>query len=171
MYLPPEMLLDLEPTKAVDIWCFGCLLFEYLFGTPLFVDYFYVNADEGRFQGLKDRHLMAICQTLSSLLPPHMFKHWRRGNIYLSPDGKTLISENAQRELIKKGDQRDEEDLDNVVDEEPAETLESLINRLKPDDLDDEEAKEVLQLLLWILNLDPEKRPSAEQILQHPWFN
>lgn len=40
----------------------------------------------------------------------------------------------------------------------------------KPTELDDEEVYVMLNLLRYILNYDPAKRPSAMEILDHPWF-
>jgi non-specific serine/threonine protein kinase len=53
-------------------------------------------------------------------------------------------------------------------------TFDSLEERLrdqKPEDMSESEEKEVAQMLRWIFEYDPSKRPSAEAILQHPWFS
>jgi hypothetical protein len=48
--------------------------------------------------------------------------------------------------------------------------LEVLFDENKPDDIDAEEAKVITTLIRQILKYDPSQRPSAEEILGHPWF-
>ncbi|KAI9162800.1 Cytochrome P450 monooxygenase apf7 [Paramyrothecium foliicola] len=57
-----------------------------------------------------------------------------------------------------------------LVDEEPFQSLEQKLKKRWPGPDAESEAKEVLDLLLRILSLDPGNRPSAAEILQHPWF-
>ncbi|KAI9163649.1 SRSF protein kinase 2 [Paramyrothecium foliicola] len=57
-----------------------------------------------------------------------------------------------------------------LINESLFRSLETRLAETKQDGVEDSEIQEVLGLLRWILNLDPEKRPSAAEILQHPWF-
>lgn len=53
-----------------------------------------------------------------------------------------------------------------MVDQTP---LEELFDEASPD-ISDEESRMVKNLILRILQYDPAKRPSAEEILLDPWF-
>lgn len=48
--------------------------------------------------------------------------------------------------------------------------LEAQFKENKPDDLDEAEADVVTTLIRSILRYEPSQRPSAEEILKHPWF-
>ena len=54
-----------------------------------------------------------------------------------------------------------------LVDEEL--TMEEAFDQARPD-LDEEEARRVKALVRQILQYDPTKRPTAEEILSDPWF-
>lgn len=43
-------------------------------------------------------------------------------------------------------------------------------HELKPCEMDANEAESVVDMLKQILRYDTEKRPSAEELLSHPWF-
>ena len=49
--------------------------------------------------------------------------------------------------------------------------LETLFEKYKPKDMDSDEAKVVTDLIRQILQYEPAKRPTAAQLLEHPWFN
>lgn len=51
----------------------------------------------------------------------------------------------------------------------PSESIETAFLLDKPTELDDE-GYAILNLLRSMLNYDPAKRPSAVEILDHPWF-
>jgi serine/threonine protein kinase len=48
--------------------------------------------------------------------------------------------------------------------------LEVQFEKNKPDDVDAAEAKVITTLIREILQYEPSKRPTAEQLLKHPWF-
>ena len=49
------------------------------------------------------------------------------------------------------------------------ESMEQLFDEAKPD-ISEEEAQEVKAFIRLILQYDPAKRPSAADLLRHPWF-
>lgn len=49
-------------------------------------------------------------------------------------------------------------------------TIEDRFKKERPEDVDEEEEKEIVRTLYDILRIDPEDRPSADEILKGPWF-
>jgi non-specific serine/threonine protein kinase len=52
-----------------------------------------------------------------------------------------------------------------------SDSLEVHFDQNKPSDIDVEEAKVITDLIRKILQYEPAKRPTAEEILKHPWFS
>jgi non-specific serine/threonine protein kinase len=50
-------------------------------------------------------------------------------------------------------------------------SLEVLFAKNKPDEIDDKESAVLCSLMKQILQYDPAKRPSAVDLLKHPWFS
>jgi serine/threonine protein kinase len=48
--------------------------------------------------------------------------------------------------------------------------LETSFDQSKPPEISDEERDVVTALIRRVLHYDPEKRPSAKELLQDPWF-
>ena len=51
-----------------------------------------------------------------------------------------------------------------------SESLELQFEKNKPEDIDAVESKVITRLIREILQYEPSKRPTAEQLLRHPWF-
>lgn len=49
-------------------------------------------------------------------------------------------------------------------------TLEQRFRKNRPEDIDEAEEQQILHLLRWVFQYEPSARPSAEEILTHPWF-
>lgn len=49
-------------------------------------------------------------------------------------------------------------------------TLEQRLRKNRPEDIDEAEEQQILHLLRWVFQYEPAARPSAEEILTHPWF-
>lgn len=52
----------------------------------------------------------------------------------------------------------------------PCRSLEGRFDDNKPQDVDEVEEQQVLHLLRWIFQYDAAARPTAEELLDHPWF-
>lgn len=52
----------------------------------------------------------------------------------------------------------------------PADSLETVFHSEKCCEFDAGEEESVIDMLKQILSYEPEKRPSAEKLLSHPWF-
>ncbi|KAI5865652.1 kinase-like protein [Durotheca rogersii] len=184
----PETILGLSVGKEIDIWCFGCLVFELLTGQQLFVRIQPLEGDEYDEQ-INDEHLCQISDVIGRL-PEHMFARWRRAPRYFAPDGQRIRSETLDGDESSRSsdgeDAGDVEDVHNVragletprssesISLAAPETFDSLEKQFrdgKPDGIDEVETKQILDLLGRLLQLDPSQRPSTEDILKHAWFS
>ncbi|KAF5566762.1 CMGC SRPK kinase [Fusarium phyllophilum] len=151
----PELVLKGEFDKGQDIWSFGCLVFELIAGRPLF----YVFGPPQYDTSLDDEHLLEVTEKLGPL-PDDLFSHWKTSSLYYNEDGKKY---NWIIDGVPKG-------RDPVTpDPSQLDTMEKAFDKKSPE-MTEEEAQEVKKLIRWILQYDPAKRPSAEEILRHPWF-
>ncbi|KAF5616943.1 cmgc srpk kinase [Fusarium sp. NRRL 25303] len=149
----PELILKGELHKTQDIWSFGCILFEMITGRPLF--YVFGPSDDDTSL-LDDEHLLEVIDRLGPL-PDELYKYWKTSSRYYTQDGTKY---NCMIGGVPKG----QEPL--MLEESP---MEQAFEDNSPD-MTEEEAQEVKKLIRWILQYDPAKRPSAEEILRHPWF-
>ncbi|KFA75783.1 hypothetical protein S40288_09664 [Stachybotrys chartarum IBT 40288] len=144
----PEVILRGVINQSLDIWSFGCLIFELMTGRPLFCIAGPDDAD--------DDHLLSLISTIGPL-PDDLFKHWKTSSLYYTPEGKLF---NYELGGVAEG----EEPL--LLDEPP---MEELFDQAGPE-LDVEEAGVVKALIRRILQYNPVDRPTAVEILSDPWF-
>ncbi|EGY19378.1 uncharacterized protein VDAG_09580 [Verticillium dahliae VdLs.17] len=178
-----ETILGLDLGKRTDIWCVGCLVFELITGRQLFVRLEALQGDESD-ETTNDEHLIQLSQVLGPM-PTSLFTHWQRGPQYYGLEGELIIDdgesdvsddEKSSQATLESGDNRSQGNRVGSERGSPLATAESFVSleqqlrKCKPDDMEEAEEAIVLELLRWILQYDPEKRPSAEEILTHPWF-
>ncbi|KAG9232735.1 putative serine protein kinase [Amylocarpus encephaloides] len=144
----PELILTGAVDKTLDIWSFGCLVFELTTGQPLFC----IPGPE--FED--DDHLLSLTARLGAL-PDELIKHWKTSSLYFTPEKRLF---NCQLGGVAKGG----EPL--MVEQS---SMEELFDQAGPD-LDKKEAHQVKALIRRILQYDPKKRPSAKEILSDLWF-
>jgi len=77
------------------------------------------------------------------------------------PRAKNYFSPNRER-LGPYADDREKPCVDDP--------LEIRFKDHKPDDIDDLEADVITSLMKSILKYEPSQRPTAEDLLEHPWF-
>jgi non-specific serine/threonine protein kinase len=77
---PPELILGGINGKSLDVWSFGCLIFEFITGQPLFCVPGYSNADKE-----DDDHLLQLSDILGPL-PDHLYQLWTRSSNYFAAD-------------------------------------------------------------------------------------
>jgi non-specific serine/threonine protein kinase len=148
----PELVLKGELNMAQDIWSFGCLIFELIAGRPLF--YVFGPAEDDTM--LDDEHLLEITDRLGQL-PDELSSHWKTSSRYFTKDGTKYncmiggVPEGREPLMLRQSS------MEQAFDEESPEMTK-------------EEANEIKKLIRWIFHYDPAKRPSAKEILCHPWF-
>jgi serine/threonine protein kinase len=139
---------------SLDIWSFGCLVFEFITGRQLFlVPSWGYDKDEQQ-----DVLLLQMTDILGPL-PDNIFKLWRRAATYFNKDQvqfNSYLGGKVPKGADPLGVKRD--------------PLETFFNKERPQDISEEETKIVTTLIRRILQYDPEKRPAAEELLQDPWF-
>lgn len=191
----PELILGERLTTAVDIWSFGCLVFELLTGAPLFQ---VEGLDGDQFDETEnDGHLVQITETIQPLTQS-LFDRWPRASTYYGDDREgPLIYEDAdltdtatdsEDKCESAGKEVDEEDMD-LSDQGSGDSglegqvplaylshirLKSLEEKFadkKPADIDVREEEEVISLMRLALQPDVASRASATHLLQQPWFS
>lgn len=139
----PERLFDSPLDQSIDIWSFGCLVFEILAGCALFP----IMPDDH-----DDCHILMIIDQLGPL-PEQLFSQWDQSHIY-------FLSNSTQNSIV------DESDMELLKDISFA----TRFHEEKGCEIDDNEEESVIDILRQILRYEPEKRPSAKELLCHPWF-
>ncbi|OBT82864.1 hypothetical protein VE02_08567 [Pseudogymnoascus sp. 03VT05] len=147
----PELFLTGTVDKTLDMWSFGCLIFELVTGQPLF----FVPWSEDKSRE-NDDHLLSLTSALGPLAED-LFSHWTSSSLYFTPERKLF---NCRIGGVPEG----KKPL--MVEQTP---LEELFDEASPD-ISKEESDTVKALIRRILQYDPAKRPSAEEILLDPWF-
>lgn len=182
----PEAILGDVVGKGLDIWCFGCLIFEMLVERPLFVG---LQSLEGKAYDeiTNDEHLCQIWNVIGPF-PQSLREKWRRADKYFGPDGEKLQSrdegEDSPDEDEDIGDRGNGASPGAEFDEEMSDTssvslaypgeyssLQRQFTDEKPDGIGETEEEEILHLLRWIFQYDPSHRPSTAKLLDHPWFS
>jgi len=135
-------------TTALDIWSIGCLAYEFLAGTPLFL----VLGGAPNSDDCNDDHLLQMHTALGPL-PIHILSQWLTMHRYFNDDGVLYNTMMQGPKAIYQ-----------------VQTLEDAFKENRPEDMGDVEAESVLDLIRSALTYQLEKRPSAEQMLQHAWL-
>lgn len=181
----PEVILGRPVDEKIDIWSFGCLVFELMTGTRLFpVD------DLGSQEEVDDDHFLALHDVLGEL-PEDIAAGWTRRNLWFGPAGERL-NPYAPKPSVETGSKHDDEvngghevgnqdsrhsgipaDLELPSEEyiiTPSPPLEQLFDENKPDTIDEDEARVITTLLRRVLRYNPADRPSAADLLAEEWF-
>lgn len=157
----PELILEMPFDHTTDIWSFGCLLFEPVTGTPMFA---VGRAPEIPIVTTNDDHLLQMT-TILGPLPPDQRSRWRRHDRYY---GSHL--ERIRTMVIEDDDEEDGHAGGEDIGEDFFEPLQQFFDRMKPREMSDTEADEVIKLLRATLHYKPENRPSTGELLEHPWI-
>ncbi|KAL5338626.1 kinase-like domain-containing protein [Aspergillus crustosus] len=149
----PELIFTNTVNKDQDIWSFGCLIFELFIGRHLFSVTNYGHPEE-----VDDEHLLQFHDILGPL-PETLRNAYPRAQIYYNKEGE--IIRNYIGELPEGFD---------PTTIKPAPSLEQAFDDERLDNMTGEEADVIKELIRWILDYDPAKRPTASELLQHSWF-
>lgn len=100
-----------------------------------------------------DEHLLQMNDILEPLPDIWLEETWPRAKKYFGP---------GRQRLGTCSDDQEEPYIDDP--------LEVRFKEHKPNNIDDMEADVITSLIRSILKYDPLQRPSAEELLKHPWF-
>ncbi|KAK6384336.1 hypothetical protein LTS17_001899 [Exophiala oligosperma] len=146
----PELILGEKIGPSIDIWSFGCLVFEILTGASLFSVMLLHKDHQGRTD---DDHLLQMNDILGPLPDIWLQERWPRAQTYFGPNRERL------------GPYADDQERPYIDD-----PLEVRFKEHKPDDIDDVEADVITSLIRSILRYEASQRPTADDLLEHPWF-
>jgi serine/threonine protein kinase len=137
------MVLGGPPNKTLEIWSFGCLVFELVTGRQLFC------------VGNSDDDILLDFSSVLGPFPDELFRRWKTSSLYFTPEG-TLV--NCQLGGVRERGEPLPPD---------EKTMEELFDQAKPD-VDEEEGREIKTLVRRILQYDPDQRLSSQKILSDP---
>ena len=160
-YRAPEVILGCRYDYKIDMWSLGCILAELYTGYVLF--------QNDSIQGLLSRVIGII-----GPVPEYMMKEGRLVSNFFSREGLIYqeagagADENESQQMSdssrvqkKKRPAEDGVDLKIHILVSKKTTLK---HRLKCDDA------YFIDFVRWLLEIDPTKRPSAKEAMQHPWL-
>ncbi|KAI1289092.1 serine/threonine-protein kinase SRPK3 [Xylaria venustula] len=168
-YRAPETILGNRVDCTIDIWSFGCLMFELLTDCPLFGVASFCSTP----QMYNDDHLIQLSYVIGPL-PQHIRNAWPRYTSYFGPSGERLNTtpfdlDNSEQARALKASLPPLPPRD-YSPPESLPSLEELFFKYKAKDIGNEEARVLVSLLRDILQIEPSKRPSAAQLLERRWF-
>ncbi|KAI1303969.1 serine protein kinase [Xylaria venustula] len=145
----PEILLTGFVNDTVDIWSFGCMVFELITGCPLFSLHWSPQVDKC------DNILLNIFKIIGTF-PNGLRQQWSQRHMIV----------NTRDEFVPPPWLAGGEHcyIETRMD------LEDFFEHKKPNDIDRNEAGQIKRLLRRIFRYDPKERPSAAELLQEPWF-
>lgn len=150
----PELVLGLPFDQGIDIWAFGWLIAQLVTGQPPFAIDNWADCTPEDEAATDDDHIMGFIDLLGPL-PEHLLQMWPRRERYYQEDGTQI------RWNVDSGD---------PGEPGPQCILEDFILQNRNPDISVEEAAVISGLLRQILQYEPEKRPSAQEILSHAWL-
>ncbi|KAG6111619.1 hypothetical protein E4U13_004738 [Claviceps humidiphila] len=142
----PEVTVGAPCDTGVDIWSLGCLVMQFVQSLVPFSG----EASESGAYTAEDHQLAGFLEAFG-LFPPSLLKQGRRASQYFDEQGKLLRSPLD----VGTGDEQTVDDID----------------FLQPSDMPDDEIYVYLDFLKGMLQLDPLKRKSAAELLQHEWLS
>jgi serine/threonine protein kinase len=147
----PKLVLTGTVNATLDIWSFGCLIFELVTGTPLF-------CIPGGGCSSSSSHLLDLTARIGPL-PDELFRHWKTSSLYFTPERELY---NCQLGGVPEGKEGEPLMIEQT-------TMEELFDQAGPE-IGENEAIQIKALIRRILRYKPAERPSARELLADPWF-
>ncbi|KAG6204243.1 hypothetical protein E4U35_003550 [Claviceps purpurea] len=144
----PEVAIGAPWDTGVDIWTLGCLIVELLHNFLLFPG----SASKKGTWTAEEDHLARIIQVLGTF-PPSLLKKGRLSKSYFDDQMKLIRGPSLERS-----------------------SLECMLNGVvkpykRPSDMSKKEFDVFIDFLKGMLEINPMKRKSAAQLLQHEWLS
>lgn len=154
----PELILRQPFSTGIDIWSFGCLVYELITGQQLFTSMVFCH-DQAHLDAADDDHMCQLNNIIGPM-PDWLMSAWPRSNEWLEANGNRLKRKDGGNVDV------DDEQQDPCVNR----SLEHRFASVEHPEIDEDEAAVICQLIRKILVYDPAERPSAEELLKDPWF-
>jgi serine/threonine protein kinase len=149
----PEIVIGRKIDHKIDIWSFGCLIYQFLTGHVLFQVSGLADIPQ---EENDDDHLLQMIDALCQL-PEDLLTSWPRHVRYFDKNLRLIrtdvsSSETAEGELYQ----------------DPS--LKESFREAMTEKMDAEEVAFVLDLLRKVLQYEPDLRPSTSELLRDSWF-
>ena len=185
-YRAPEVILGMQYGPAIDMWSAGCMLYELRTGTPLFMGWSEhdqlckMEATLGRIpQSVYDRvpgeYRNRYFDMSGRMKPsPELLRAVKKDKIPFPTPGSRPIAAAMHDELAKRGASTSgrtskEENRKGMAIEELDRTMQDGASVADHGEFD-EEHEILLALISRMVTLDPKRRITPEQALEHPFF-
>ncbi|KXH25936.1 serine/threonine-protein kinase SRPK3 [Colletotrichum nymphaeae SA-01] len=180
----PEVILNEAIGTGIDIWSFGCIVYELVTGAALFQLPPFGLSDTEK----KDEQLIQLTDIIGPL-PRTLAAKWSNAGKYYDSSGERLdtvptdiidgFTEDSSSDFRSiDGSSDGFEDVDGSgldlgerVPPQVHESLEKLVKVHKASYVGDEEEEQIVSFLRAIFRYDPLHRPSAGALLDFSWLN
>jgi len=139
-YRSPEVLVGVPYSTPIDVWSVACLIFELVTG-----DYLFKPKDDSNGEHSRDEDHLALMAELLGKIPKRL----------------TATGKFSKYFFNRKGEFRNIKNLDTWP------LLDVLIEKYK---MEYQDALELTNFLLPMLQMEPSHRATAAEMLQHPWL-
>lgn len=170
-YRAPEVLLGLPYDGKIDVWSLGCVIAEMYTGQVTFQNDSVVS-------------MLARIEAICGAFPRHMIEEGRQSGQFFTPTGLVYEKvENDDDSAIRMDTSVSFNDEDSKGDNaifhilQPKTTtmaarlgFDANLLRSKRKTWEEDEKALFTDFVTKLLTIDPEKRPSAEEALEHPWI-
>ncbi|KAE9366610.1 kinase-like protein [Stipitochalara longipes BDJ] len=154
-FQPPEHLLGKPATHKADIFSLGLLFWEIVILRRLVEPFF--SSDDPKRVYTRNRQLRDLAHRLGPV-PTGILVLWPAANKFVDANGKAL---DMHEEDGQEPYEPDEFEYGDIWHE---------ARKRKPLDMSDIEMKAFVDLVMRMLQWEPETRPSTAELLHDPWF-
>jgi serine/threonine protein kinase len=171
-YRAPEVILGLPYDGKIDIWSLGCVIAEMYTGQVTFQNDSVVS-------------MLARIEAICGAFPRHMIDEGRQSGQFFTPTG--LLYEKVDTDsdsgihmdptlsFQDSESETDDNKLFNILQPKTTTMAERLgfdtnLMTIKRKTWEEDEKALFTDFVTKLLTIDPKKRPSAEEALEHPWI-
>lgn len=169
-YRAPEVILGLPYSGKIDIWSLGCVIAEMYTGQVTFQNDSVVT-------------MLSRIEAICGAFPRHMVEQGRQSGQFFTPTGllyeKADVDDESDRNTTANTFDEDSMDGDNELFHVFQPKITTMAARLGLDpnlmekkraNWEEEEKALFVDFVTKLLTIDPEKRPTADEALLHPWI-
>lgn len=171
-YRAPEVVLGLPYDGKIDVWSLGCVIAEMFTGQVTFQNDSVVS-------------MLARIEAICGAFPRHMIEEGRQSGQFFTPTGllyekvesddNSAIRMNTSTSFTDDDSVSGENSLFNVLQPKTTTMAERLgfdpnLMNTKRKTWEEDEKALFTDFVTKLLTVDPDKRPSAEEALEHPWI-